>query len=139
MSIAHFQGGSLEDCNLDRAKLSDAYFEGVTMFGASFCNADLSKCEFYLVLAMGASFERALMRETKLIGGSFEDVNFSYADLTGASFLADNMGGEVDLSGADFTNANLNDTIFNGVLYSMQTKFPEGFLPGSAGLRLKNT
>ncbi|MFJ2988634.1 pentapeptide repeat-containing protein [Collimonas sp. NPDC087041] len=137
MSAPYFQGGSLENCDLDGVKLLDAYFEGVTMFGASFESADLGKCEFYLVLAMGASFKSALMSGAKFLGGSFEDVNFSYADLTGASFLVDNMGGEIDLSGADFTHAKLNNTIFSGALYSPQTKFPDDFLPESAGLRLK--
>lgn len=62
-------------------------------------------------------------------------MKFSGADLTGAQFTEDNMGGYVDLSGADFSGAKLDNATFEGAVYSEQTRFPEGFAIELSGLR----
>jgi uncharacterized protein YjbI with pentapeptide repeats len=122
-----FRGGSLEDCNIQGSILQNALFEGVAMYGADLSDCDLSGSEFYLVLAFSASFAGAVLQNVKFIGGSYRDANFANADLSGATFCEDNMGGAVDLSGADFSQAKIDDAVFESVICDSTTKFPVGF------------
>jgi uncharacterized protein YjbI with pentapeptide repeats len=123
-----FRLGSLDGCEIQDAVLRNASFEGVAMYDADFKNSDLSGSEFYLVPATGASFHGATLRNVKFLGGSYRDVDFTNADLSGAIFGEDNMGGAVDLCGADFSNARVDEASFESVIYDSETKFPPGFL-----------
>lgn len=125
-----FRGGSLEDCKIQGSTLQNALFEGVAMYGADLSDCDLSGSEFYLVLAFGASFVGAFLQNVKFIGGSYRDANFANADLSGATFCKDNMGGAVDLSGADFSQAKIDGVMFESVICDSTTKFPAGFTVG---------
>jgi uncharacterized protein YjbI with pentapeptide repeats len=122
-----FTLGSLSGCEIQNAVLRNASFEGVSMNDADFKNSDLTGSDFYLVLATRASFSGAILRNVKFLGGSYRDVDFSHADLSGAVFAEDNMGGAVDLSGADFSNAMIDQSSFESVIYDHETKFPSGF------------
>ena len=122
-----FTLGSLSGCEISNAILRGASFEGVSMHDADFKNADLTGSDFYLVLASGASFSGAILRNVKFLGGSYRDVDFTNADLSGAVFAEDNMGGAVNLSGADFSNATIDQSSFESVIYDHETKFPAGF------------
>ena len=122
-----FTLGSLSRCEIKNAILRGASFEGVSMQNANFENSDLTRSEFYLVLATDASFSGAILRNVKFLGGSYRDVDFTSADLSGAVFAEDNMGGAVDLSGADFSNATVYQSSFESVIYNHETKFPAGF------------
>ena len=137
-SKIYLRGGSLDDCDLSDAAMCCAHFEGVSMLGANFTRADLKQSEFYLVLGMNSNFDHSQLQQATFLGGSFEDADFIGSDLTGASFLADNMGGYVDLSGANFTDSKLDQTVFGSAVYSEQTKFPDGFNPLLAGLKIKS-
>ena len=128
-----FTLGSLSGCDIQNAVLRNASFEGVSMHEADFKNSDLTGSDFYLVLATGASFSGAILRNVKFLGGSYRDVDFSDADLSGAVFTEDNMGGVVDLSGADFSNATIDQSSFESVIYDHKTKFPAGFHMKSTG------
>jgi uncharacterized protein YjbI with pentapeptide repeats len=122
-----FTLGSLSGCEIQNAVLRNVSFEGVSMHDADFKNSDLTGSDFYLVLATGASFSGAILRNVKFLGGSYRDVDFTNADLSGAVFTEDNMGGAVDLSGADFSNARIDQLSFESVIYDHETKFPAGF------------
>ncbi len=76
----------------------------------------------------------AILRNTVIRGGSFEEASFANADLTGASFLDDNMGGAVNLCGTDFGTANLTGVLFKNAIYDENTKFPTGFAINQPGL-----
>jgi len=131
-----FRGGSLSDCEIRESVLRDASFEGVSMYGADFSHSDLSGSTFYLVLALGAIFRGADLRRVQFFGGSYQDADFQGADLRGAIFSEDNMGGFVDLSGADLSDARLDGATFVASRYSKATKFPMGFSLASSGLEL---
>ncbi|AMC33480.1 hypothetical protein VN23_02125 [Janthinobacterium sp. B9-8] len=131
---AKFNGGFLDDCNLSGGVFKNAIFEGVCLFRSDFSNADLTQAEFYLCMALGANFSGAVLNNAKFIGGGFEQVCFANADLRSASFLKDNMGGEVILYGADFTSTVLDEVTFDGCLYDATTIFPVGFSPEVHGL-----
>lgn len=104
------------------------------MYGSNFSNSDLSGGEFYLVLAFDASFAGTNLRNVKFMGGSYKDADFTGADLDGALFSEDNIGGAVDLSGANFSNAKLDRAEFKSALYDASTKFPSGFSLDRKGL-----
>ena len=128
-------GCTLDDCTLCEVTLCNAKFEGITMFAANFSRANLSGCEFYMVLGMDSIFDNSILKHAKFFGGSFKDASFKGADLTSTTFLPDNIGGAVDLSGADFTDANLDQVIFEKAFYNDLTKFPVDFLPVASGLQ----
>lgn len=126
-----FSGGCLDDCNLSGGSFINANFEGVCLFHSDFSDADLTQAEFYMCQAAGANFSAAVLKNAKFMGGGFGQVCFASADLRSASFLKDNMGGCIDLCGADFTHSQLDGTIFNCCFYDETTIFPAGFFPDS--------
>jgi len=128
-----FTLGSISGCKINDAILRDASFEGVYMRDSDFRNSDLTGSEFYLVLAAGASFSGATLRNVKFLGGSYRDVDFTNADLSGAVFADDNMGGAVNLCGADFSNATVAQSSFESVIYDHETRFPAGFYVKNKG------
>ena len=121
----HFQLGSLDDCDLRGATLQAATFEGVSLCGCNFEGADLSFCEFYMVPAIGANFQGSKLIGARFCGGTFACANFTNCDLSDAIFLADNMGGAVDLSASDFTGAKLDNSRFASVITDVQTKLSD--------------
>jgi len=127
------RGGSIADAELSEAILQDASFEGVLMYGADLSYSDLSGSVFYIVLALGANFRGANLQKVQFLGGSYENVDFRDADLRGAIFDADSVGGAVDLSGADLSGAKIDGATFRSVHYSESTKFPVGFEPDPSG------
>ena len=133
-----FTLGSLGGCEIKDAILKNASFEGVSMHDADFKNSNFSGSEFYLVLATGASFYGATLSNVKFLGGSYRDVDFTNADLSGAVFSEDNMGGAVNICGANFSNAKIDHASFESVLYDHSTKFPIGFSTNRKGFKLEN-
>ena len=134
-SCPKFQGGSIEDSDLSGAILRNASFEGVLMYSTDLSCSDLSGSTLYLVLAHGANFRGANLQRVQFLGGSYKDVDFRDADLRNAIFDADNMGGYVDLSGADLSSAKIEGTTFLSIHYSDSTRFPAGFIPNPIGLK----
>lgn len=128
-SNPQLQGGSIADSDLSGAVLQNASFEGVLMHGADLSYSDLSGSTLYLVLAFGADFRGANLRHVQFLGGSYKDVDFRDADLRDAVFDADNMGGAVDLSGADLSTAKIEGATFLSIHFSESTRFPPGFAP----------
>jgi Pentapeptide repeats (8 copies) len=64
-------------------------------------------------------------------------VSFRNADMRGARFSLDQMGGALVLRSVDFSNANLDEADFTGALYDSDTIFPNGFNPEEKGLKIK--
>jgi uncharacterized protein YjbI with pentapeptide repeats len=98
---------------------------------AQFDGAQLNRCGLIGEFP-GASFRNAKMQYA-LLKGNFSQANFSGADLRGANMRVARLVG-ADLRGADLHQANLQ-----GAVYSQNTKFPIGFNPNKAGMRLERS
>jgi uncharacterized protein YjbI with pentapeptide repeats len=98
---ATFDGATLTNAKLNRAKMQKASIRRVNAQGASFKKADLT----------GASFERS-----NLTGASFE-----YSNLTGTSFQG------AIVWEADFSNAIVQTQTLLEAVGNLKTKLPPGF------------
>lgn len=122
---AVFEGGSLRNIN----------FQGSIMFDVDMCQVRIEDSTFYGIQGYGAKFENSVMRNVRFLGSSVQGANFSGSILEGVIIGKDNMGHLSDISGADFTNVNLDGIRFEGAKYDSFTQFPDGFDPSScAGL-----
>lgn len=128
--LAFFNGIDLSGVVLDGRDLSFAKFENVCLRGASLCGAKLRYAFSQNVDLIGANLEgagiqRVSMKKTDLLNANLKNVNLLHAWLNDVDF------GWADLSGADFYEANLVDTKLDGVLTDESTQWllnrcPEG-------------
>lgn len=94
-------------------------FAGSSLYWAMLEGSDLSGC----------NFERADLR-----GANLKDAVLVSANLRGANMGLDNLGGPTRLQGANLTGAILNHSNLAGAEYDSDTRFPQGFNPGAAGM-----
>jgi uncharacterized protein YjbI with pentapeptide repeats len=119
---AQLAGRELEIIHFDGSDLQGSDFSGADLYGAFLCDSKFDSCLFV----------RADLRSAFMFRVSFRN-----ADMRGARFSLDQMGGALVLRAVDFSNANLEDADFAGALYDSDTIFPNGFNPGERGLKLK--
>lgn len=127
--------GTADDtAQFDSAKMANAPLSGLTLWGANFTGANLTEANFH-----GANLFAADFRDARLESASFGVANLQYAkfwgensDLTGAKFCGADLSranftgaafrgvsfipcvstrSSANLSGADFTDANLSGDI----------------------------
>jgi glycogen operon protein len=113
LDFANFKTAVLDGANLSRASMAFAKLED-----AHLRSADLSSAHGQGASFARADLTRADLSSAKLVGASFEDAALSSADLRGA-----------DLSGASLLRTDLR-----GAHYDRDTRFPDGFDLGPAGL-----
>jgi uncharacterized protein YjbI with pentapeptide repeats len=118
---AHLAGRELELISFDGSDLQGSDFSGADLYGAFLCDSNFDSCLF-----VQADLRSAFMYR----------VSFRNADMRGARFSLDQMGGALVLRAIDFSNANLDEADFTGALYDSETVFPNGFNPEERGLKL---
>lgn len=114
-------GLELEGISFDGSDLRGSDFSGSDLYGANLCDTNLELCKF-----VNADLRSAFIAR----------VSFRNADLHGARFSLDEMGGALRLNEVDFSDANLDGADFTGAIYDSMTIFPIGFNPDSRGLKL---
>ena len=97
---------------------------------------------FFKALLPGAKFDNLFLKWSNFFRSDLKGATFKNANLFGAYFKEADLEG-VDFAGADLTYAdfrgakNINQAIFDNVVYSDSTKFPPGFSPkGSAKVKV---
>ena len=150
-SNANLVIADLTGANLDGTDFTDARFSSGTKWpegfdpltiGAHGPGVDYSNTEFtvsaYHLDLKGANFTGARIGGRRnfvgsnLTGANLENANFSKASLQNARLNGAN------LKGADFTKIKYNsNTDWTGAIYSVHTKWPEGFDPQAAGAVLE--
>jgi uncharacterized protein YjbI with pentapeptide repeats len=114
-------GRELEGISFDGSDLQGSDFSGADLYGAFLCDSKFDSCLF-----VQADLRSAFMFR----------VSFRNADMRGARFSLNQMGGALFLRAVDFSNANLEEADFTGALYDSDTIFPNGFNPEERGLKL---
>jgi isoamylase len=159
---AQFARASLQESDLTGADLRQARFEGadlsgVRLVGAALPHADLRDARLELAdltranldtaALVGADLSRATLLETRLRSADLRNAKLVAATCAAADFTnacldqadlsrADLQGARLfgaDLRGADLRGALLVRADLRGARYDLQTRWPEGFLPGEAG------
>jgi uncharacterized protein YjbI with pentapeptide repeats len=128
----HFDNMVIRDALLAGCELEVIHFDGSDLQGSDFSGADL-----YGAILSDSNFDSCLFVQADLRGAFMYRVTFRNADLRGARFCSDQMGGALVFRAVDFSNANLDDADFTGALYDSDTIFPNGFNPEERGLKLK--
>ncbi len=120
---AHLAGRELEVIHFDGSDLQGSDFSGADLYGAILSDSNFDSCQF-----VKSDLRSAFMFR----------VSFRTADMRGARFSLDQMGGALVLRAVDFSNANLDEADFTGALYDSDTIFPKGFNPEERGLKLES-
>jgi|SRR5579862_4073946 len=92
-------------------------------------DGDLKSMDWDQIDLTGASLQHCCLR-----GAVLTDVIFRGANLRHADLGRNNLGSPCIVSGADFSNADLHGTNFEGALWDDRTRFPEGFSALECGL-----
>ncbi len=144
--------GELESINLSGVPLDGCNFEDATLTYANLRGATLVRADL-----PGASLRWANLCAADLSYADLEDVDLSGARLSDAKFIGAILTGayadeETELSGVNFTKADLRDfkidgadlsradlsnALVEGATYSAEAKFPPGFDPVERGLLLE--
>ncbi len=90
-------------CDLRNVDLSGRYLAGINL-----SHSNLENCELNTANLDNGDFSYANLKNVQFSNGRAKNASFRNADLTGAKFTK-----AKDLSGADFTDAEVDDTSFN--------------------------
>jgi uncharacterized protein YjbI with pentapeptide repeats len=124
-----------ENANLEGAELQGAELQGADLRWSKLYRADLQWANLYR-----ADLEGADLRWSKLRWSKLQGADLRWADLQGADLEDAHLQG-ADLQRADLEEAHLRGAKLQGAnlqwaTYSLRTKFPAGFDPEDAGMRL---
>lgn len=151
---AQLQGANFFEAKLRRANLSEANLSGANLKWADLRWANLKRTNLQECILVGAK-----LNEANLKWGNLSEAQLFEAKLAGATLRNANLSGatlaKADLSKADLSGANLSDISwgktrndaerhpnnedcpdFEGVLYTDETVWPDGFLPPAKAIRL---
>jgi uncharacterized protein YjbI with pentapeptide repeats len=129
-----FRKADLDDIDLSGAMLENANLEGVVWCGTNLSRANLKAADFYWAILFTSNFSYADLQEAQFRGADLKEVNFQGANLMKANFGRDNLGGSTQLQGANLSQAQTRDAIFEGAEYDTRTVFPELFDPTKEGM-----
>ena len=114
-----------------------AWFVGLSekfsMAGANLSEANLSEANLY-----GANLSGANLSGAYLVGAYLVGANLSGANLSGANLSKANLS-KANLYGADLYGANLVGANLVGAKYNKYTVWPDGFVPTSGMICVKET
>jgi uncharacterized protein YjbI with pentapeptide repeats len=119
------------------AQLAGCELEGISFDSSDLQGSDFSGADLYGAILTDSNFDSCLFVRADLRSAFMFRVSFRYADLRGARFSLDEMGGPMIFRAIDFSNANLDEADFTGAFYDTDTVFPSGFKPEERGLRPK--
>lgn len=144
---------SLENVHFINSDLSKSRFNSGDFKKIDFRQSELSETVFKRARFDAFSFIETSLRNADFSDAQFEKGHFS-GDLSGATFRNAHFYrvnfGNVTLDGTDFSNArfsnsplsnldlsktNMSGAQLPGVIYTCDTKWPEGFDPAAAGAR----
>lgn len=128
----HFDNMVIRNAQLAGRELEAIHFDGSDLKGSDSSGADL-----YGAILSDSNFDSCLFVQADLRSVFMYRVSFRNADMRGARFSLDQMGGALVFRTVDFSNANLDEADFTGALYDSATVFPNGFNPEQRGLKLK--
>jgi len=110
----------LEGTSFADSFLAGANFAGADLYGAFVTYSNFSECDLKNACLRGIYTDRTI---------------FWRADLRGADFSLDNLGGATLLQRCDFREITWDETTnFKGAHYDDQTMFPDGFCPQTFGM-----
>ena len=115
LSHADLREVNLENANIKEANLQDANLDRANLHQASLIDNNLQ----------GVNLEQALLKGANLAYTNLQKANLTLANLTLAN-----------LAGADLSFANLHRTILKDAIYNETTRFPDGFDPNLAGMKI---
>jgi uncharacterized protein YjbI with pentapeptide repeats len=147
LKAAYLRGVKLRNSNLAGADLRGADLRGadlvgINLAGANLRAADLNEADLFGANLQEADLTGAHLCQTDMPGANLYRANLSRAQLTGADLFGANLQ-EADVRGAHLDQAQLTDanlqgtdltaTTLEGIQYNEQTRWPEQFVPPSAG------
>ncbi len=121
---------------IHNAMLADHELERISLDGSDLQGSDFSGADLYGAILSDSSFDSCLFVRADLRCSFMFRVSFRNADMRGARFSLNEMGGALVLRAVDFSKANLDGADFTGALYDSDTIFPKGFNPKERGLKL---
>jgi len=134
LTFVYFDGSDLKGANLRNADLRNSALPQANLAGAVLAGADLREVQMAFADLSGSDMRNVdasaveshdgIRTVVGMYGVDLREADLRGADLTGVSILA------ADLRGAHLLGADLR-----GAIYDVDTKFPEGFDPGSRGMR----
>ena len=135
----HDEKWILGEYNLSGADLESANLQGIIWQEITLCRANLKEADFYWANLFMSDLSETNCESARFSGAALEEVNFTRANLKNADFGKDNLGASSDVSGVNFTDANLDGTKFDETRYDDKTIFPKNFNPEKNGLvRIKD-
>ena len=166
LRATNLTGANLTNANLAHAKLyrailtnailSDVHLGGADLSNADLHGADLRDADLENANIYYADLGGANLKDANLRGTNLEDADIRNANLTGADLTRANLTGaimrdaslwdanlqqailkETNLIGVILTGANLDGAILTDASYNKDTKFPDGFNPKQAGMKIR--
>jgi uncharacterized protein YjbI with pentapeptide repeats len=143
LSLADLRGAKLAEANLNYATLRETNLITARLGWAKLVEADMTQSEMAGAVLMGTDLQRANLKDANLVKATLRGANFTGANLEGANLLGAHLEETVltsvnlsyaNLLWADLSSARLEDTRLTGVAYNAQTRWPEGFDPGSVDM-----
>ncbi|MCY7346764.1 MAG: pentapeptide repeat-containing protein [Pyrinomonadaceae bacterium] len=119
----------LSGINLEKANLQGILWEDVNLH-----RANLREADFYWAFLFMSDLSETNCEGAKFQGANLKEVDFTGANLKNANFGKSNLGGSADVSGTNFTDANLDGAQFDATRYDDKTIFPKNFNPEKNGL-----
>ena len=139
-----FKGANLGYASLGGADLTGADLRGVNLSHIQFkqgilTNAKLDRANFRGANLAGTNLSEASLEQASLMGVNLSNANLSNTNLSNANLSNANLTEanltRANLSGADLKIATLNGAVFDDVLQSESTCWPDGVDPVSIGLK----
>lgn len=131
-----FEGMNLRRIDLRGAALNGASFKGAELRGAYLMDAEATNTNFRSSSLIMADLRRANLRGA-ILRCWLLYARFDHADLSGADFtyaeVGDTSFAGCDLRGAVMLAYHLDDAIFTGARFDRHTVWPEGFRPLDKG------
>lgn len=126
---------SLENCILRNVDLSFHNLEGCYMWSAYCEGGKFISSDLYAAYVGSANFSHCDLSNACMRGISAWDTIFYKANLCGADFSLDNLGGYAEFWNCDFSGIQWDErTNFYGARYDEYTIFPDGFHPQKKGM-----
>ena len=130
------QSAMLDESDFRNCDMEESDLRGSSFIGANLSHANLKKadCSALMLGAGGIKrfnpciFEGAVLRYTKMEGGSYKNAIFKNADLSYADLNHCDLSG-ADFSGAIMHNTNLDDTITEGTTFDRDENNPVFRIP----------
>ncbi|MEV0338917.1 pentapeptide repeat-containing protein [Nocardia sp. NPDC050713] len=125
-------GAVLTEASLAGADLSAAILRSARLERADLTKANLQGADLRNVAAAGSNFEKTDLSGADLSEADLSGANLTEARLSTAALPAARLAG-ADLTSADLSGADLRGADLAGVIYSADTRWPDGFRPPPGG------